>query len=73
MIGPDGSRKSIDKAEVIFEGKETSKYNISEIPRFDLLRTFQETKINSKMTCLKISKLAIRNPGDSYEFFFKNL
>ncbi len=33
--------------------KEISKYNISEVPQFDFLRTFQETKINSKMTCLE--------------------
>ena len=84
LIGPNGSGKStlfnmicgiqpIDKGEVFFEGKEISKYNVSEIARFGLLRTFQETKIYSKMTCLENMQISYKTPQDTLMSFFSKI
>ena len=83
LIGPNGSGKStlfnmicgiqpIDKGEVFFEGKEISKYNVSEIARFGLLRTFQETKIYSKMTCLENIQISYKTTQGTLMSFFQN-
>lgn len=63
LIGPNGSGKTtlfnsivgyhpIDGGSIQFEGKEISEKSVQEIARLGLLRTFQQTRIYSKMNCV---------------------
>ena len=63
LIGPNGSGKTtlfnsivgfhpIDSGSIRFEGKEISKLRVQQIARLGLLRTFQQTRIYSKMNCV---------------------
>ena len=64
LIGPNGSGKTtlfnsivgyhpIDAGSVRFDGREISQLRVPRIARRGLLRTFQQTRIYSKMTCLQ--------------------
>lgn len=63
LIGPNGSGKTtlfnsivgyhpIDSGSIRFRGQEISKMRVPEIARLGLLRTFQQTRIYSKMNCV---------------------
>ncbi len=63
LIGPNGSGKTtlfnsivgfhpIDEGSIKFEGQEISKLRVQQIARLGLLRTFQQTRIYSKMNCV---------------------
>ena len=64
LIGPNGSGKTtlfnsivgyhpIDSGTIHFENKEISKFRVQKIARLGILRTFQQTRIYSKMNCVK--------------------
>ena len=64
IIGPNGSGKTtlfnsivghhpIDSGEIYFNGKEISLLTIPKIARLGMLRTFQQTHIYGKMTCVQ--------------------
>ena len=64
LIGPNGSGKTtlfnsivgyhpIDSGSIRFEGREISKLRVPQIARLGLLRTFQQTRIYSKMNCVE--------------------
>ena len=64
LIGPNGSGKTtlfnsvvgyhpIDSGSIKFEGREISKLRVPQIARLGLLRTFQQTRIYSKMDCVQ--------------------
>ena len=64
LIGPNGSGKTtlfnsivgyhpIDKGSIKFDGAEISKLRVPEIARMGLLRTFQQTRIYGKMSCME--------------------
>ncbi len=64
LIGPNGSGKTtlfncivgqypIDEGEIWFEGEEISRYRTAHIARMGLMRTFQQTRIFGKMTCVE--------------------
>jgi branched-chain amino acid transport system ATP-binding protein len=64
LIGPNGSGKTtlfnsivgthpIDEGSVKFEGREISKLRVPQIARRGLLRTFQQTRIYTQMTCVE--------------------
>jgi len=64
LIGPNGSGKTtlfnsivgyhlIDSGSVRFDGREISKLRVPRIARRGLLRTFQQTRIYGKMTCIE--------------------
>ncbi len=64
LIGPNGSGKTtlfnsivgyhpIDSGSIKFEGQEISKMLVPDIARLGLLRTFQQTRIYSKMNCVE--------------------
>ena len=64
LIGPNGSGKTtlfnsivgyhpIDDGSIKFEGEEISKLRVPQIARRGLLRTFQQTRIYSKMDCMQ--------------------
>ena len=64
LIGPNGSGKTtlfnsivgyhpIDSGKIHFENREISKLRVQKIARLGVLRTFQQTRIYSKMNCVK--------------------
>ena len=64
LIGPNGSGKTtlfnsivgqypIDGGSILFEGREISHLPVQQIARLGLLRTFQQTRIFSKMDCIQ--------------------
>ena len=76
LIGPNGSGKTtlfnsvvghhpIDAGSIKFEGAEISKLKVPQIARLGLLRTFQQTRIYSKMNCVQNMLISIphRNSG----------
>ncbi len=63
LIGPNGSGKTtlfnsivgyhpIDSGSIRFDGREISRLRVQQIARRGLLRTFQQTRIYSKMNCI---------------------
>ena len=71
IIGPNGCGKTtlfnsivgyhpIDQGEINFDGKEISKLRVGQIARLGLLRTFQQTRIYSKMNCVEICRSRCR-------------
>jgi len=64
LIGPNGSGKTtlfnsivgyhpIDAGSIAFDGREISRLRVPEIARLGLVRTFQQTRIFGKMSCLQ--------------------
>ena len=64
LIGPNGSGKTtlfnsivgyhpIDGGSIRFQSREISKMQVPDIARLGLLRTFQQTRIYGKMTCVQ--------------------
>jgi ABC-type branched-subunit amino acid transport system ATPase component len=64
LIGPNGSGKTtmfnsivgfhpIDAGSIRFEGREISRLRVPEIARLGLLRTFQQTRIYGRMSCME--------------------
>lgn len=70
MIGPNGSGKTtlfnsivgfhpIDSGSIRFEDQEISTFRVQKIARLGLLRTFQQTRIYSKMNCVQNMLISI--------------
>ena len=64
LIGPNGSGKTtlfncivgyhpVDAGSVRFDGQEISSLRVPEIARLGLLRTFQQTRIYGRMSCMQ--------------------
>lgn len=64
LIGPNGSGKTtlfnsvvgyhpVDSGSIVFDGTEITQLRTAQIARLGLLRTFQQTRIFSKMNCMK--------------------
>jgi len=64
IIGPNGSGKTtlfnsivgshpLDAGSVRFQGQEISRLRVPQIARLGLLRTFQQTRIYGRMTCME--------------------
>jgi ABC-type branched-subunit amino acid transport system ATPase component len=90
LIGPNGSGKTtlfnsivgyhpIDGGAIRFEGQEISRLRVPQIARLGLLRTFQQTRIYKKMSCVENMLISVpqaeetfrgmftRIPGETYE------
>lgn len=76
LIGPNGSGKTtlfnsivgyhpIDAGSITFENQEISRLRVPKIARLGLLRTFQQTRIYGKMTCVENMEASVpcRNEG----------
>lgn len=81
LIGPNGSGKTtlfnsivgyhpIDGGSIKFEGREISDLKVPQIARLGLLRTFQQTRIYSKMDCVRNMLISVphRNTGVAHMF-----
>jgi ABC-type branched-subunit amino acid transport system ATPase component len=82
LIGPNGSGKTtmfnsivgyhpIDEGSIKFEGREISDLQVQEIARLGLLRTFQQTRIYSKMDCVKNMLISVPHRDESWRTIFQ--
>ncbi len=82
LIGPNGSGKTtlfnsivgyhpIDEGSIKFEDQEISDMLVPEIARLGLLRTFQQTRIYSKMDCVKNMFISLPHSTETYGSMFK--
>jgi len=81
LIGPNGSGKTtlfnsivgfhpIDRGSITFDGTEISRLRVPDIARLGLLRTFQQTRIYGKMTCLQNMYISTRHTGHGLRAMF---
>ena len=81
LIGPNGSGKTtlfnsivgyhpIDNGSIRFEGQELSGLRVPEIARLGLLRTFQQTRIYGKMTCVENMQISVPHTHQSFRTMF---
>ncbi len=82
LIGPNGSGKTtlfnsivgyhpIDGGSIRFEDREISKLRVQQIARLGLLRTFQQTRIYSKMDCVKNMLISVPHRNATFSDMFK--
>jgi branched-chain amino acid transport system ATP-binding protein len=84
LIGPNGSGKTtlfnsivgyhpIDSGAIQLEGEEISRLNTQQIARRGLLRTFQQTRVYGKMSCLQNMLISIPHRKAGYwDMFGRN-
>ncbi len=81
LIGPNGSGKTtlfnsivgyhpIDAGSIKFEGREISDLRVQQIARLGLLRTFQQTRIYSKMNCVANMLISVPHRTQTYRAMF---
>ncbi|MFQ5850708.1 MAG: ABC transporter ATP-binding protein [Candidatus Binatia bacterium] len=81
LIGPNGSGKTTlfnsivgyhaaDSGSIRFEGQEISKLRVPEIARLGLLRTFQQTRIYGKMSCLENMQISVPHVHEGLHTMF---
>jgi len=81
LIGPNGSGKTtlfnsivgyhpVDKGTIRFEDREISGMRVPEIARLGLLRTFQQTRIYGKMTCVQNMQISVPHTNESLRTMF---
>jgi len=82
LIGPNGSGKTtlfnsivgyhpIDAGSVKFQDREISDLLVADIARLGLLRTFQQTRIYSKMDCVKNMLISLPHRTETFFSMFK--
>ncbi len=70
LIGPNGSGKTtlfnsivgfhpLDAGSIAFEGREITKLRVPEIARLGLLRTFQQTRVYGRMSCMANMRISV--------------
>ena len=81
IIGPNGCGKStlfnsivgyhpIDNGSIKFDGQEISHLRVGDIARLGMLRTFQQTRIYTKMDCVDNMQISVsQRPGSSSTMF----
>jgi branched-chain amino acid transport system ATP-binding protein len=81
LIGPNGSGKTtlfnsivgyhpIDNGSIRFEGQEITGMRVQEIARQGLLRTFQQTRIYGKMTCVENMQISVPHTNEGIRTMF---
>ena len=81
LIGPNGSGKTtlfnsivghhpIDSGSIAFEGREISRLTVQQIARLGMLRTFQQTRIFSKMDCIQNLLISISHRDHAWREMF---
>lgn len=84
LIGPNGSGKTtlfnsvvgyhpIDSGEIEFDGREISHLRVTDIARLGMLRTFQQTRIYKKMTCVQNMQISQPNSRGGFTGMFQRL
>ena len=81
LIGPNGSGKTtlfnsivgyhpIDAGSIRFRGREISRLLVPQIARMGLVRTFQQTRIYSKMNCVDNMLISLPHRHEGYRSMF---
>lgn len=81
LIGPNGSGKTtlfnsivgfhpVDGGSIRFKGKEITDMAVPQIARLGLLRTFQQTRIYGKMTCVQNMQISMPHRQTGYAHMF---
>jgi branched-chain amino acid transport system ATP-binding protein len=81
LIGPNGSGKTtlfnsivgyhpVDEGSITFEGRELTKLRVARIARLGLLRTFQQTRVYGKMTCMQNMAISLPNRAEGVAAMF---
>lgn len=82
LIGPNGSGKTtlfnsivgyhpIDSGSIRFQGLEISRLKVQQIARLGMLRTFQQTRIYSKMNCVQNMLISIPQRNAKFSDMFR--
>ncbi len=80
-IGPNGSGKTtlfnsivgyhpVDAGSIKFEDREISQLRVQHIARLGLLRTFQQTRIYSKMNCVNNMLISVPHRNQTFRTMF---
>jgi branched-chain amino acid transport system ATP-binding protein len=83
LIGPNGSGKTtlfrsivgqhpIDSGSVIFDGREVSHLRVAQIARLGLIRTFQQTRIYGKLSCMQNMQISVQHRHEGLRRMFSN-
>ncbi len=81
LIGPNGSGKTtlfnsivgyhpVDAGSIKFKGKEISRLLVPQISRLGLVRTFQQTRVYSKMNCVDNMLISLSHRHEGYRSMF---
>ena len=81
LIGPNGSGKTtlfnsivgyhpVDAGSIKFEDREISQLRVQHIARLGLLRTFQQTRIYSKMNCVDNMLISVPHRNQTFRSMF---
>ena len=81
LIGPNGSGKTtlfnsivgfhpIDSGFVTFAGRDISRMRVPDIARMGLLRTFQQTRIYGKMSCVENMEISVPHTHEGLRTIF---
>jgi branched-chain amino acid transport system ATP-binding protein len=81
LIGPNGSGKTtlfnsvvgyhpVDGGSIRFDGREISGMRVPEIARLGVLRTFQQTRIYGKMTCVQNMQISVPHSQEGLRTMF---
>ena len=81
LIGPNGSGKTtlfnsivgfhpIDAGSIAFDGREISGLRVPVIARLGLMRTFQQTRVYGKMTCVQNMQASIPQADETVPAMF---
>jgi len=82
LIGPNGSGKTtlfnsivghhpIDAGSIRFLGQEISRLNVQQIARLGMLRTFQQTRVFSKMDCVRNLLISLPHRDSEWKDMFR--
>ena len=82
LIGPNGSGKTtlfssivgqhpIDSGSIRFEGREISRLPVQKIARLGMLRTYQQTRIFSKMDCVQNLLVSLPHRETAWSHMFR--
>ena len=81
LIGPNGSGKTtlfnsivgshpVDGGSIRFAGEEVTRLGVAEIARRGLLRTFQQTRIYGRMTCVQNMAVSVPRRDEGFGAMF---
>lgn len=81
LIGPNGSGKTtlfnsivgyhpVEEGSIRFEGQELTGLRVQAIARLGLLRTFQQTRIYGKMTCVENMQISVPHTNERLRTMF---
>lgn len=81
LIGPNGSGKTtlfnsivgfhpIDSGSIRFQGREISRLRVPQIARLGMLRTFQQTRVYGRITCMQNMRISIPHRDEKLSTMF---